>query len=571
VNIDYEGELGGCTNNDPTLDTSNQTLMTRLAKDMRAGLDAAKPGYYLSIDTYSGSAEGTGTSAGKVGIFSIPDLNQYVDSFMVMAYDMDWANYNAPPLNCSSYCFNPVSPLNTYQFNVTSSMQEYTSLVPPTKVILGQPYYGSRGCVASSGPAHQTLVSNYVNTTYLYASTIGSQSGVSSLSQHRDPSDGVSEWDTWYDTDWNCWREQYYDDVVSLGAKYDVINQMNLRGVGLFTLDYGGGSPELWQELDVKFATTTPWSLLGGVITGNPVVVSSGANRLDVFIRGQEGALWHQSWNGTGWSGWEDLGGALGADPDVVATSPTELDVFIRGQEGGLWQRTWNGSTWGPWQSLGGVIQGAPSAVSLNSVRLDVFVEGQEGGLWQRTWNGSAWGSWQGLGGVLTAPPTAEATGGSRIDVFHRGTDYALWERSWSSTGGWGGFVSLGGYLPANPPAVLDTPSRIDVFARGWDGGLWQNTWSGSAWAGWQSHGGVMLSAPLVTSCTAGHMDVFHVGTDTAIWQLGYNGTAWGAFQRLGGQWTANPSGHCALSATSTNLLALDYNRAVWEGAATAT
>src|SRR6267378_3765418 len=56
------------------------------------------------------------------------------------------------------------------------------------------------------------------------------------------------------DTDWNCIREQYYDDSVALGAKYDVVNRYNLGGVGFFTLDYGGGSPELWSLLNTYFS-----------------------------------------------------------------------------------------------------------------------------------------------------------------------------------------------------------------------------------------------------------------------------------------------------------------------------
>jgi hypothetical protein len=71
---------------------------------------------------------------------------------------------------------------------------------------------------------------------------------------HRDPIDGYSEWDTWYDSDWGCNRLQFFDDVVSLGAKYDLVNRDNLRGVGLFTLDYGGGAPELWSTLSTYFS-----------------------------------------------------------------------------------------------------------------------------------------------------------------------------------------------------------------------------------------------------------------------------------------------------------------------------
>ena len=241
ININYEASNIVCPNG---LTTRDQ--LTAFTKNLRAAMPA---GAYLAIDSFSGSAED------NTGFFDVTGLAPYVDAFFVMAYDMDWANYNEAPLNCTSYCFSPVSPLNTYRFNVTKSMSQYTARVPSSKVILGQPYYGSRGCVGNLTDAHQTLVSNYVHTTYLYASTIRSQSGVSNFSSHRDPQEGVGEWDTWYDSDWSCNREQYFDDSVSLSYKYDAVNRFDLRGVGIFTLDYGGGAPELWNALVTHFTT----------------------------------------------------------------------------------------------------------------------------------------------------------------------------------------------------------------------------------------------------------------------------------------------------------------------------
>jgi spore germination protein YaaH len=249
ININYEGTITTCADG-----LTNRQELVSFAQNLRAAMPA---GTYLSIDTFSGSAED------NQEFFDIAGLQPYVDSFFVMAYDMDEANYFEAPLNCTSYCFNPVSPLNSYRFNVTKSMTQYTALVPASKVILGQPYYGRRGCVALLSTAHQYRIpnTNFATPTYIYASTIPSQTGVYAFAGRRDPLDGVSEWDTWYDTDWSCNREQYFDDVYSLGAKYNVVIQDNLRGVGLFSLDYGGGSPELWSLLNTYFSCVVSLSL----------------------------------------------------------------------------------------------------------------------------------------------------------------------------------------------------------------------------------------------------------------------------------------------------------------------
>ncbi|TMC54751.1 MAG: hypothetical protein E6J20_02110 [Chloroflexi bacterium] len=246
ININYEANNITCPNGQ-----TSRSQMTAFTQNLRAAMPA---GSYLLIDTYAGSAED------NLEFFDIAGLQPYVDAFFVMSYDSDMSNWSEVPLNCTAYCFNPVSPLNTYRFNVTKSMSQYLNYAPSHKIILGQPYYGRRGCVGNLTDPHPYLQpngifpnENFATPTYLYASTVRTQSGVYNFTSHRDPSEGVTEWDTWYDSDFNCNRLQYFDDSVSLSYKYDVVNKDDLRGVGLFTLDYGGGARELWNALATHF------------------------------------------------------------------------------------------------------------------------------------------------------------------------------------------------------------------------------------------------------------------------------------------------------------------------------
>jgi len=247
INVDYEGTITTCADG-----ISNRQELVSFVQGLRAKMPT---GTYLAIDTFSGAAED------NQEFFDITGIAPYVDSFFVMAYDMDEANYFESPLNCSSYCFNPVSPLNTYRFNITTSLQQYTALVPASKVILGQPWYGRSGCVPNLTTAHQHPTGSFGATTYQYAAYTPLSHGVSSFSRHRDPSDLTSEWDTWYDSDFICNREQYWDDVDSFAGKYRTILQSGIRGLGVFTLDYGGGAPELWSEINTYFSCPAAVSL----------------------------------------------------------------------------------------------------------------------------------------------------------------------------------------------------------------------------------------------------------------------------------------------------------------------
>ena len=277
VNIDIESQLAQCNPTDPQFTPqTNQTLLTWFARDLRAGLDAAKPGYYLSIATYSGSA------LGNDGFFNIPDLNQYVDSFFVMAYDMDYSNQKHPPLNCSKFCMAPVSPLTSYFWNDTDSMAQYANVVGANKVILGQPYYARVSCVATVS-AHATAITSVQAASYTQAKAAMSSTDVKpgTYRVHLDPDDpaGKDRWDAWYDNKYSCWRVMHWSDANTLSTRYDLVLQQNLRGVGFWTLNYGAGSPELWTAIRNHFmgcsGVTASGDPASPVLGGTTVAVSA--------------------------------------------------------------------------------------------------------------------------------------------------------------------------------------------------------------------------------------------------------------------------------------------------------
>jgi spore germination protein YaaH len=269
LNVDYEGLNGTCQNGD-----TSQAMMTDFVRQLRGGLPS---GSYLSVDTYASSA------ADSLGFFDIPGLNAYVDAFFVMAYDLEYSNYHYPPLNCASFCLGPTAPLTGYHYNDTATASEYAAVVSASKVILGVPYYGRKSCVGAVAP--NAYPSGSVSAdSYLDASGESAAPGVSSYTTHRDANDpnGQERWDTWFNSSLNCTRELYWDDATSLGAKYDLVNADNLRGVGIWTLNYGGGAPELWAALAGHFVACTAASLTlnpqSQAAVGTTVAVTAGAS-----------------------------------------------------------------------------------------------------------------------------------------------------------------------------------------------------------------------------------------------------------------------------------------------------
>jgi spore germination protein YaaH len=243
VNVDYEGLNGTCQNGQ-----TSRSMMTAFVGQLRAALPSTS---YLSVDTYASSA------SDPLGFFDIPGLNQHVDAFFVMAYDLEYSNYAHSPLGCSTFCLGPTAPLTGYYYNDTNTVSQYKAVIPASKVILGVPYYGRKACV-SAAVANAIPNSSVVADGYVDASGESTAPAVQagSYALHRDAHDlaGKERWDTWYNTSLGCTRELYWDDTTSLEAKYDLVNTDALRGVGIWTLNYGGGAPELWSALASRFA-----------------------------------------------------------------------------------------------------------------------------------------------------------------------------------------------------------------------------------------------------------------------------------------------------------------------------
>jgi Glycosyl hydrolases family 18 len=271
IDIDYEGVNQTCAD--------GVSLRTKLAQFVQQ-VRAAQLGT-LVVNTYAGSAEDPG------GFFDIPTLAGSTDAFFVMAYGLETAN--GP---CAT-CMDPTSPLQgsapNYIWNVTRAAGDYTPWAAQT--IIGFPYYGVAGCVQGPNPPPNAPLlatgGSYSAGPYTDFAGLASDPAVSSLSLHRDGLDpnGQERWAS-YDVNnaqLHCTREAYWDDPVSLGHKYDVVNQGNFRGAGIFALDFGGGSPELWSVLAAKF---------GGQlrVTTNPALPSQ------ILVDGAPHDSWGLTW-----------------------------------------------------------------------------------------------------------------------------------------------------------------------------------------------------------------------------------------------------------------------------------
>jgi hypothetical protein len=295
----------------------------------------------------------------------------------------------------------------------------------------------------------------------------------------------------------------------------------------IFAVDASGA---LWNTSIAPSGNGT-WNPLGGVCTASPAVVSWNASylRIDVFVRGSNGALYHKYYQ-NGWSGWQSLGGQLatGTGPAVASWSAGRLDVFVQGTDGAVYHKAWTGTSWSGWQSLGGKLTSSPAATSNAANNIYVFGRGTDGAVWQKYWSGNAWSSWQSLGGQL-APNTGPAVS-QNLWLFAQGTDRQLWR-----TGvGIGSTKSIGwSILGGEPPEALSisSPGAVPlitgetmVCVSSTSGKVWYSVDSLANWKDWGSAGSPpVISRPGVTQGIANDGSYNYGISNTALYKYDAN------------------------------------------------
>jgi hypothetical protein len=108
--------------------------------------------------------------------------------------------------------------------------------------------------------------------------------------------------------------------VTSLGAKYDLAINDGLRGVGIWTLNYGGGAQELWSLIASRFSRCTGGSVspttssqtAGSTISLTAASTGCAAPRYEFWVQYPDGT-WHlqQGWGGAAFN-WTTTGLAPG-------------------------------------------------------------------------------------------------------------------------------------------------------------------------------------------------------------------------------------------------------------------
>ncbi|MBW6441989.1 hypothetical protein K0B04_03770, partial [Patescibacteria group bacterium] len=231
VNLNFEHAEG--------TDEGIDQRFSELTKYLNEELDRAYGSSYLVVSAFGDSATQSRVSS------DLENLSRNADGIFIMAYD-----YHRPV----SDTIGPVSPIEGPGIDVTQTIEEFLTKTPPNKIILGVPYYGYNWLVEDSSEYAKRVEGsdeNGFSRAQTYEDVMTTILEVSPEIKWNE--EGKSPYLTYRSPETNHLRTAYYENAESLGYKYELVNNYDLGGVGIWALGYDGGYTELWDLLYESF------------------------------------------------------------------------------------------------------------------------------------------------------------------------------------------------------------------------------------------------------------------------------------------------------------------------------
>lgn len=224
VNIDFEG-LATTDRGTPI-----NTFMTELTAFVHTEVPGSEVSFAAPVINWSS--------------WNLPGLANSCDYLFIMGYDFygSWSDVAGPsaPLIGDTYNITYALSSNNHYGQLVSSM--------PKKLILGLPFYGNKWQTKSL-TSGDSVVKYLGSLLYRNAYPQSLQYGKLWSSKYLVPYFTYTSSGKYY--------QAWFDDSLSLGMKFNLAKEKNLRGVGMWALNYDKGYNHLWQIIENRFVVST--------------------------------------------------------------------------------------------------------------------------------------------------------------------------------------------------------------------------------------------------------------------------------------------------------------------------
>jgi hypothetical protein len=120
--------------------------------------------------------------------------------------------------------------------------------------------------------------------------------------------------------------------------------------------------------------TWSGWEGLGGRIEGTPAVAPRTGGGIAIIVRGIDNRIYAKYGDTRAWTGWSGLTGETLSSPAVAwGAQPGRLDVFVAGTGGGLYHNVFLNGAWLGWTRLDALAATARVAAAAGGGRIIVY------------------------------------------------------------------------------------------------------------------------------------------------------------------------------------------------------
>ncbi len=214
VNLDFEYQ--------GTADDQTKQGFVRLVANLQKALHNSFASSILTINTYI-------TSGSDDNFFNLTALEPYVDTFIVMGYDIHTPQGEP----------GPIAPFEGAN-GIIGYVESYLQQISPQKLILAVPYYGYDWTINSDAPAKMLSYAEIADFEKTHQ-VLWDDSSETPAIRYQD-SNGQN-------------HAIFFENARSLGIKYDYVNSKQLAGVGIWAMGYDGYNLDLTSLLFDKFTT----------------------------------------------------------------------------------------------------------------------------------------------------------------------------------------------------------------------------------------------------------------------------------------------------------------------------
>ncbi len=222
------------------------------------------------------------------GFGQLPTINAYVDYYFLMGYDYFYSGSATTGACGALWWSNNIDAWHSIDrwINVYGADRR--------KFVYGVPYFGFDYPVATSGHDARGATRNGTASSRTYNSAMTKLASTGAALQW----DAFSASPWYYYLEAGQWHQVWFDNATSLMHKYQVVNELDLPGMGIWALKYDDPRAELWGAIAEKQGLFD----LGQASPANGSTVSGAVNLTlrptggltDVWVR-VPGGSWQES------------------------------------------------------------------------------------------------------------------------------------------------------------------------------------------------------------------------------------------------------------------------------------